>query len=101
MEETHLTTSGYVQSPRIRGRAVVIPEIQEPFLKRLLEMGLAGLGLLLSAPLWAVAALAVMLEDSGPVFFRQGRWGGPSARSASINSALPIPFRPVALSCIY
>jgi lipopolysaccharide/colanic/teichoic acid biosynthesis glycosyltransferase len=38
-------------------------------------MGLAGLGLLLSAPLWAIASLAIKLEDGGPVFFRQERWG--------------------------
>jgi lipopolysaccharide/colanic/teichoic acid biosynthesis glycosyltransferase len=38
-------------------------------------MGLAGLGLLFSAPLWAIASLAIKLEDGGPVFFRQERWG--------------------------
>ena len=28
-----------------------------------------------SAPLWGLAALAIKLEDGGPVFFRQERWG--------------------------
>jgi lipopolysaccharide/colanic/teichoic acid biosynthesis glycosyltransferase len=48
---------------------------QEPFLKRPFDAGLAGLGLLLSAPLWGLIALAIKLEDGGPVFFRQERWG--------------------------
>ena len=75
MEEAQLTPLGYEQSTTIRGRVVVIPGIKEPLLKRPFDMCLAGLGLLLSAPLWAVAALAIKLEDGGPVFFRQERWG--------------------------
>lgn len=43
--------------------------------KRALDIGLAGLGLLLSAPLWALFAAAVKLEDGGPVFYRQARVG--------------------------
>lgn len=30
---------------------------------------------MLSAPLWAIVALAIKLDDSGPVFFVQERWG--------------------------
>jgi lipopolysaccharide/colanic/teichoic acid biosynthesis glycosyltransferase len=75
MEEAQLTAPGFGQSSRIEGRAVFIPEIKEPFLKRPFDMGLAGLGLLFSAPLWAIASLAIKLEDGGPVFFRQERWG--------------------------
>jgi len=29
----------------------------------------------LSAPRWGLIALAIKLEDGGPVFFRQERWG--------------------------
>jgi hypothetical protein len=47
MEEAQLTAPGFAQSSRIEGRAVVIPEIKEPFRKRLFDMRLAGLGLLL------------------------------------------------------
>jgi lipopolysaccharide/colanic/teichoic acid biosynthesis glycosyltransferase len=50
-------------------------ETREPFLKRPFDACLAGLGLLCSSPLWAVVALAIKLEDRGPVFFRQERWG--------------------------
>lgn len=44
-------------------------------LKRASDIFLALLGLLLAAPLIAMAALAVKLEDRGPVFFFQSRIG--------------------------
>jgi len=44
-------------------------------LKRAFDAALAGTGLILSAPLWAVFAAAIKLEDGGPVFFRQERVG--------------------------
>jgi lipopolysaccharide/colanic/teichoic acid biosynthesis glycosyltransferase len=47
----------------------------EPWLKRPFDAALSGLGMLLSAPLWGLIALAIKLEDGGPVFFRQERWG--------------------------
>ena len=75
MEEAQLTAPVLAQAPSIQERMVVIPEIKEPFLKRPFDMALAGLGLVLSSPLWAVASLAIKLEDGGPVFFRQERWG--------------------------
>jgi lipopolysaccharide/colanic/teichoic acid biosynthesis glycosyltransferase len=44
-------------------------------LKRAFDVGLSGAGLLGSAPLWTLFALAIKLEDGGPVFFRQERVG--------------------------
>jgi lipopolysaccharide/colanic/teichoic acid biosynthesis glycosyltransferase len=44
-------------------------------LKRAFDIALAGVGLLGSAPLWALFGLAIKLEDHGPVFFRQERVG--------------------------
>src|SRR6476661_1417931 len=44
-------------------------------MKRLFDCALAGAGLIVSAPLWAAIAIAVKLEDGGPVFFRQPRVG--------------------------
>jgi lipopolysaccharide/colanic/teichoic acid biosynthesis glycosyltransferase len=75
MHEAQLTASTFVQSPKAQGQAISTPGIKEPFLKRPFDICLAGLGLLLSAPLWGAAALAIKLEDGGPVFFRQERWG--------------------------
>jgi lipopolysaccharide/colanic/teichoic acid biosynthesis glycosyltransferase len=44
-------------------------------LKRAFDATLAALGLIASAPLWALFAAAIRLEDGGPVFFRQDRVG--------------------------
>ena len=43
--------------------------------KRALDLTGAAVGLTLSAPVLAAAAVAVRLEDDGPVFFRQERVG--------------------------
>ena len=45
------------------------------FGKRLVDLGVAGLGLLLAAPVVALVALAVRLDSPGPIFFRQERVG--------------------------
>jgi lipopolysaccharide/colanic/teichoic acid biosynthesis glycosyltransferase len=42
---------------------------------RVADVALAGLGLALTSPLLAAAAVAVKLEDGGPVLFRQRRVG--------------------------
>src|SRR3954449_2817397 len=42
---------------------------------RALDVVLAGAGLTLSSPLLAVAAVAIKLEDGGPVLYRQRRVG--------------------------
>jgi lipopolysaccharide/colanic/teichoic acid biosynthesis glycosyltransferase len=52
--------------------------------KRVLDVALSGLGLLVSSPFWAVFAAAIKLEDGGPVFFRQERVG----RNGRIFTAL-------------
>jgi exopolysaccharide biosynthesis polyprenyl glycosylphosphotransferase len=44
-------------------------------LKRAMDFILAGAGLLLLAPLFALIVLAIRLESSGPIFFRQVRMG--------------------------
>jgi len=42
---------------------------------RLVDLALAGVGLVVASPFLAAAALAVKLEDGGPVLFRQTRVG--------------------------
>jgi lipopolysaccharide/colanic/teichoic acid biosynthesis glycosyltransferase len=44
-------------------------------IKRLLDLALGAGGLLLTAPLFPVIALAIKLDSPGPVFFRQPRQG--------------------------
>jgi lipopolysaccharide/colanic/teichoic acid biosynthesis glycosyltransferase len=44
-------------------------------MKRAFDIALSAFGLLASAPFWAIAAVAIRIEDGGPVFFRQERVG--------------------------
>jgi len=46
-----------------------------PVVKRAVDVVLAGVGLLVSAPLWALFAALIKLEDRGPIFYRQPRVG--------------------------
>jgi lipopolysaccharide/colanic/teichoic acid biosynthesis glycosyltransferase len=43
--------------------------------KRALDVFLSAFGLLASAPLWALLAAAIKMEDGGPVFYAQERVG--------------------------
>jgi lipopolysaccharide/colanic/teichoic acid biosynthesis glycosyltransferase len=44
-------------------------------IKRLFDLTLSAVGLIASAPLWVLFALAIKAEDGGPVFFPQARVG--------------------------
>jgi lipopolysaccharide/colanic/teichoic acid biosynthesis glycosyltransferase len=44
-------------------------------IKRAFDCVLAASGLVVSAPIWALLAIAIKLEDGGPILFRQGRVG--------------------------
>lgn len=59
--------------------------------KRTLDVALAGVGLILSVPVWAVAAALIKLEDGGPVFFSQERVGeaGHVFRVLKFRSMVP------------
>jgi lipopolysaccharide/colanic/teichoic acid biosynthesis glycosyltransferase len=48
-------------------------------LNRVLDVALAGLGLALTSPVVAAAALAIKLEDRGPILYRQTRVGRDGA----------------------
>jgi lipopolysaccharide/colanic/teichoic acid biosynthesis glycosyltransferase len=52
-----------------------LPPVPMPAGKRALDVALAGAGLILSSPLWALLALAIKLEDGGAIFFSQERAG--------------------------
>ena len=59
--------------------------------KRALDVALSGAGLLASAPLWALIAAAIKLEDGGPVFYGQERSGlnGVPFRCRKFRSMIP------------
>lgn len=44
-------------------------------MKRPFDFLVSGIGLLLSSPLWALVAVAIKIDDGGPVFFEHERWG--------------------------
>ncbi len=43
--------------------------------KRIFDLVLTGLGVIVSAPIWLLVALAIKLDSPGPVLFRQARAG--------------------------
>ena len=47
----------------------------QKYLKRLIDIVLSGVGILVLLPVYLVIAAAVKLDDPGPVFFRQKRVG--------------------------
>jgi len=49
--------------------------ISEYHLKRSFDFIIASLALIISSVLWLAFALAIKIEDRGPVFYRQKRWG--------------------------
>ena len=49
--------------------------LPQRLLKRAMDMLIAGLALLLLSPLFLLVALAIKVEDGGPVLFRQARVG--------------------------
>ena len=54
-------------------------------MKRAFDAALAGIGLLLSSPLWAIFAAAIKLEDGGPIFFTQERVGLGGGRFTALK----------------
>jgi lipopolysaccharide/colanic/teichoic acid biosynthesis glycosyltransferase len=47
----------------------------DPPTKRFLDILLSATGLVISLPIWMLAAAAIKLEDGGPVFYEQARVG--------------------------
>ena len=59
--------------------------------KRAFDMALAGVGLIISAPLWGLFALAIKLEDGGDIFYVQERsgLGGTPFHALKFRSMIP------------
>lgn len=54
-------------------------QVLELIAKRVIDVVVSGLGLLILAPFLLIMALAIYLDDPGPVLFRQKRVGGDGA----------------------
>jgi len=55
--------------------SIDVPRMREPLLKRPLDVILSIIMIILSVPFSSLIAVAIKLEDSGPIFYRQERWG--------------------------
>jgi lipopolysaccharide/colanic/teichoic acid biosynthesis glycosyltransferase len=49
--------------------------VPKDLLKRVFDILLSGIGLILSLPLWALSSVAIVIESGGPIFIRQKRVG--------------------------
>jgi lipopolysaccharide/colanic/teichoic acid biosynthesis glycosyltransferase len=60
-------------------------------MKRGFDVALSGAGLLVSWPVWLVAAAAIRMEDGGPIFYTQARVGrrGQVFRVLKFRSMVP------------
>ncbi len=67
------------------------PKATEHVLKRPLDVILSILMLGFSAPLALLIALAIKIEDGGPIFYRQERWGKGGARFWAYKFRTMIP----------
>jgi len=67
------------------------PAPRSELLKRGFDLLLSGVGLILSAPVWGIIALAVKLQDGGPVFFPQQRWGRHQSRFGVLKFRTMVP----------
>jgi lipopolysaccharide/colanic/teichoic acid biosynthesis glycosyltransferase len=63
------------RSVTVQTRAAALPAVRVTPGKRMLDVCLSGLGLLLSMPIWAALAAAIKVEDGGSIFFTQDRVG--------------------------
>jgi lipopolysaccharide/colanic/teichoic acid biosynthesis glycosyltransferase len=52
-----------------------IKKVQTPMYKRIFDILAASIGLLITAPIWLLVALAIKLESRGPVFYFSRRVG--------------------------
>ena len=72
-------------------QAIILPKVKEPFLKRPLDVLLSTLMLILSAPVSVIISLAIKLEDGGPIFYRQERWGRDGKRFRAYKFRTMVP----------
>lgn len=80
--------AGAASAPARRRPQPVIPIGRA---KRVLDVLLSGTGVVCSLPIWALAALAIKIEDGGAVFFGQERvgQGGEVFRVLKFRSMIP------------
>jgi lipopolysaccharide/colanic/teichoic acid biosynthesis glycosyltransferase len=58
-----------------KAHVIVLPVIKEPLFKRPLDIVLSTFMMIVSTPVSLLIALGIKLEDGGPIFYQQERWG--------------------------
>ncbi len=66
---------GFILPPKAESKGFSCTSMRVRLIKRILDIAGACIGLLLSAPVIACAAIAIRLDSHGPIFFRQVRAG--------------------------
>jgi lipopolysaccharide/colanic/teichoic acid biosynthesis glycosyltransferase len=89
--EEHNTSSMKLSRTPMPIHAIFVPKVREPWLKRPLDVTFSTLMLILSAPVSLLIALAIKLEDGGPIFYRQERWGRGGARFRAYKFRTMLP----------
>ena len=86
-----MSAGSTISAPLRQNGVTIIPVRRIPAAKRALDVSLSLAGLALSAPLWAVLAAVIKLEDGGDVFFGQERVGegGRLFRALKFRSMVP------------
>jgi lipopolysaccharide/colanic/teichoic acid biosynthesis glycosyltransferase len=67
----------------VPANCITIHKVKEHLLKRPLDVILSTFMLILSLPVSLPIVVAIKLEDNGPIFYRQERWGGATQRARS------------------
>jgi lipopolysaccharide/colanic/teichoic acid biosynthesis glycosyltransferase len=84
MASTNVVASAALAIPKLRGSPVHDGHAERA--RRALNLAVAGIGLVIAAPLMAVIAVAIRLASPGPIFYRQTRIGLDRRRQFGGNS---------------
>jgi len=68
------------QSSTVKAHSIAASIVKQPFLKRPLDVMLSSVMIILSLPVTLLIAFAIKIEDKGPIFYRQERWGRGGSR---------------------
>src|SRR5262245_47499054 len=71
--------------------AVPVQPLPSPWSKRSFDIVLAGLGLIVSLPVWGIIAALIKCDDGGPVFFHDQRVGRGGAKFTVLKFRTMVP----------
>jgi lipopolysaccharide/colanic/teichoic acid biosynthesis glycosyltransferase len=71
--------------------AAALHKLREPLLKRPLDVILSTFMLILSLPVSLPIAVAIKMQDGGPIFYRQERWGRGGKRFKAYKFRTMVP----------